>query len=275
MPAPSTAASSDQPLLRSIDHTVSLPVFEGPLDLLLFLIRRQEIDIYDIPIVQITRQYLDILHRMEKQSLEVAGEFFVMAATLMQIKSRLLLPKDEQIPQTEDDEEEENDPRWELVQQLLQYRKYKDAAETLRQYIENARQTWFRELGKATQPPAERPLKPVDAVGLWNAFNQVLRRLSERIQIGQIHDETVTVAERMEVAMEKLRHRQSFLFSEWIEQGASAATLIASFLALMELTRLGRVSLQQDYLFADILCQRIQPAIPSSPPSPHSSASMT
>lgn len=247
----------DQPLLRSIDHTVRLPVFEGPLDLLLFLIRRQEIDIYDIPIVQITHQYLEILRQMETQSLEIAGEFFVMAATLMQIKSRMLLPKDEQIPQNSEDDEEDVDPRWELVQQLLQYRKYKEAAEILQSYMDAARQSWFRELGSAAQPPAERPLQPVDAVGLWNAFNQVLRRLAEKIQIGEIHDETVTVAERMEVAMEKLRQRPVFRFSEWIENGASVSSLIASFLALLELTRLGKVSLQQDKLFSDILCQRL------------------
>lgn len=248
-------SSQDQPLLAGYDHTVSLPVFEGPLDLLLFLIRRQEIDIYDIPIERVTQQYLQVLRTMEHQRLEIAGDFFVMAATLMHIKSRLLLPKDERIHE-EAESEEEVDPRWELVQQLIQYRKYKEAAEDLQRCIDEAQQAWFRKVENTSVRNEERPLHPVDAVQLWNTFNQVLRRLSEKITVGQIHDETVTVAERMESILHIFQQRSSFRFSELLTDGVSVSFVIASFLALLELNRLDRISLRQDALFADILCER-------------------
>ena len=247
---------NDQPLLAGYEHTVSLPAFEGPLDLLLFLIRRQEIDIYDIPIERITRQYLEVLRSMEHQRLEIAGDFFVMAATLMHIKSRLLLPKDERIHE-EEESEEEVDPRWELVQQLIQYRKYKEAAADLQACIEEAQQAWFRKVESSRPGPEERPLQPVDAVQLWNVFNQVLRRLSERITVGQIHDETVTIAERMEDILGILQRRKTFHFSEFLTDGVNVPFVIATFLALLELNRLDKVSLRQDALFSDILCERI------------------
>ncbi|NBD38272.1 MAG: segregation/condensation protein A [Verrucomicrobia bacterium] len=249
------ATNNEQPLLAGYEHTISLPAFEGPLDLLLFLIRRQEIDIYDIPIERITRQYLEVLRSMEHQRLEIAGDFFVMAATLMHIKSRLLLPKDERIHE-EQEGEEEVDPRWELVQQLIQYRKYKEAAADLQACIDEAQQAWFRKVASSPRGPGERPLQPMDAVQLWNVFNQVLRRLSERITIGQIHDETVTIADRMEDILRTLQRRERFHFSEFLTEGVNVSFVVASFLALLELNRLDKVHLRQDDLFADILCER-------------------
>ncbi|MDV7395814.1 segregation/condensation protein A, partial [Arthrospira platensis SPKY1] len=124
-------------LTRAVEHPIHLPVFEGPLDLLLFLIRRNEIDIYDIPIETVTRQYLEVLRQNEPLELDTAGDFFVMAATLMYIKSRMLLPQDEK-PHEEDEGNEGTDPRWELVQQLLQYRKFKEAAAALDRLMEQA-----------------------------------------------------------------------------------------------------------------------------------------
>ena len=111
-------------IVPSIDYSIRLNIFEGPLDLLLFLIRKNEIDIYNIPIEKVTSQYLDVIYNMDKLDLEVAGDFFVMAATLMHIKSRMLLPKKERFSETED--ENEIDPRWELVQQLIEYKKFKN-----------------------------------------------------------------------------------------------------------------------------------------------------
>jgi segregation and condensation protein A len=246
--------TSDRPLIRGFDHSVSLPIFEGPLDLLLFLIRKNEIDIYDIPIERITRQYLDILRSMEHQTLEVAGEFFVMAATLMQIKSRMLLPKDEQLPGMGDDEEEDVDPRWELVQQLIEYRKFKDAAGQINELMEEAQNILFRSYFQKAEEKVERPLQPSDSIALWNVFNQVLRRLSEKIVIGQIHDETVTVSERMEDIILELETRPKFTFSELIHGEVSVHFVVSTFLALLELTRLDRVRLQQDAAFGDITC---------------------
>jgi segregation and condensation protein A len=246
--------ANDQPLIRGFDHSVSLPIFEGPLDLLLFLIRKSEIDIYDIPIERITQQYLDILRNMENQRLEVAGEFFVMAATLMQIKSRLLLPKDEQLPGLDDEEEEEADPRWELVQQLIEYKKFKEAAGSINELMEEAQNILFREYFMKAEEKPERPLHPSDAISIWNVFNQVLRRLSEKIVIGEIHDEVVIVAERMEDIIVELESRKKFHFSELINGPVSVHYVVSTFLALLELTRLRKINIVQDGAFADILC---------------------
>ncbi|MGA1205182.1 MAG: segregation and condensation protein A [Opitutales bacterium] len=246
--------AKDRPLIRGFDHSVTLPVFEGPLDLLLFLIRKSEIDIYDIPIERITRQYLDILRSMETQQLEVAGEFFVMAATLMHIKSRMLLPKDEQLPGMADDEEEDVDPRWELVQQLIEYRKFKDAAGSLSELMDEAQNILFREYFTKAEERVERPLHPSDPISLWNTFNQVLRRLSEKIVIGQIHDETVTVSERMEDIIAVLKERPRFNFSHLINGPVSVHFVVSTFLALLELCRLDRILLHQDESFGDITC---------------------
>lgn len=251
---------SEGALIRTSDHSVSLPIFEGPLDLLLFLIRKNEIDIYDIPVVSITRQYLEILGSMEDLRLEVAGEFFVMAATLMQIKSRMLLPKEDRLAQVEEEDGDDIDPRWELVQQLIQYRRFKEASAHLYTLTDAAQDALFRDVHLSAEEQPERPLSPVDAVALWNVFNQVLRRLSEKIVVGQIHDEAVTVAERMEDIMETLKDSPSFRFSELINTSgqASVGYVIATFLALLELTRLRKLQLKQDATFSDIVCERTE-----------------
>jgi segregation and condensation protein A len=249
-----TKPPTDQPLIRGFEHSVSLPIFEGPLDLLLFLIRKTEIDIYDIPIERITQQYLEILRNMEHQRLEVAGEFFVMAASLMQIKSRMLLPKDEQLPGIGEDEEEETDPRWELVQQLIEYKKFKEAAGSISELMAEAQNILFREYFIKSEDKPERPLHPSDPVAVWNVFNQVLRRLSEKIVIGQIHDEVITIAERMEDIIVELKTRSTFRFSELIDGPVSIHFVVSTFLALLELTRLRKIRIEQDDFFTDILC---------------------
>ena len=127
---PEDIPAYEDALAGGLEMSVKLNVFEGPLDLLLFLIRKNEIDIYDIPIAEVTRQYMDVLRSMKNMSLDVAGEFFVMAATLMYIKSRMLLPTDERAVQSEEDDgDSELDPRWQLVEQLLEYKKVKRAAD--------------------------------------------------------------------------------------------------------------------------------------------------
>jgi segregation and condensation protein A len=194
----------EEALVPSNDFAIRLPAFEGPLDLLLYLIRRNEVDIYDIPIANVTQQYIDILDPMDHLNLEVAGEFFVMAATLMYIKSRMLLPKKDQgIDQ--DVEDDDIDPRWELVQQLLEYRKFKEASFEIEQLILNSNDLIARIGPKDAIDAVERPLKPLERVDLWNTFNQVLRRLAERIQEGEIHAEQVTVSDRMEYVLIRLK----------------------------------------------------------------------
>ncbi len=247
----------EEALIPSNDYAIRLPAFEGPLDLLLYLIRRNEVDIYDIPIQRVTEQYVEILGSMEQLDLEIAGEFFVMAATLMYIKSRLLLPKKDQAANA-DVEDEELDPRWELVQQLLEYRKFKEAAEDIQKLILNSNDLIARIGPKESVEAAERPLKPVDRVDLWNTFNQVLRRLAERITEGEIHAEQVTVADRMELILTRIKNEPSFLFSELFESTTTLTTIVASFLAVLELCRLGKIHLQQDRSFADIRCERVE-----------------
>jgi len=245
----------EEALVPNNDFAIRLPAFEGPLDLLLYLIRRNEVDIYDIPIKQVTEQYIEILGSMERLDLEIAGEFFVMASTLMYIKSRMLLPKKDQ-GINEDVEDDELDPRWELVQQLLEYRKFKEAAEDIQKLILNSNDLIARIGPKEAVEAVERPLKPVDRVDLWNTFNQVLRRLAERITEGEIHAEQVTVADRMELILKRIEHDPNFLFSELFESTTTLTTIVASFLAVLELSRLGKIHLQQDSAFADIRCSR-------------------
>jgi segregation and condensation protein A len=238
------------------DYRIKLQVFEGPLDLLLFLIRKNELDIYDIPIESVTRQYIDALHAMQQLDLDVAGEFFVMAATLMEIKSRLLLPKGQHAvdPNADDDEV---DPRWELVHQLLQYKKFKEAAATLADLVETRQNLMARHVSSLGSDDTDRPLKGVDRIELWNTFNIVLRRLAEKLVVGEIHDEMVTVADQMEWLLERAQFEQSFVFSQLFPEGVTLRRLVATFLAMLELTRLRKLRLRQHEAFADIVGEAV------------------
>ena len=194
---------------------------------------------------------------MESLDLEVAGEFFVMASTLMYIKSRMLLPKKDQ-GTNEDMEDDDIDPRWELVQQLLEYRKFKEAAEDIRKLILSSNDLISRIGPKDALEAVERPLKPVDRVDLWNTFNSVLRRLAERIDEGQINAEQVTVSDRMELVLLRIKHKKNFLFSDLFESSTTITTIVATFLAILELTRLDKITLKQDRAFGDIRCMRVE-----------------
>jgi segregation and condensation protein A len=242
-------------LVPSNDFAIRLPAFEGPLDLLLYLIRRNEVDIYDIPIKHVTSQYIEILDSMENLDLEVAGEFFVMAATLMYIKSRMLLPQKDQ-GTNQDVEDDDIDPRWELVQQLLEYKKFKEASSEIEALILNSNDLIARIGPKDALQAVERPLKPVERVDLWNTFNQVLRRLAERITTGEINAEQVTVADGMEFILLHFKQKPNFLFSDLFEATTTITTIVATFLAVLELTRLGEILIKQDRSFSDIRCER-------------------
>jgi len=238
------------------DYRIKLQAFEGPLDLLLFLIRKNELDIYDIPIEQVTRQYLEAIFAMQELDLELAGEFFVMAATLMEIKSRMLLPKDLQAVDPNAADEEEMDPRWELVHQLIQYRKFKEAATRLGE-LAVEQQDMIARYVSALSLRGERPLQNADRIELWNVFNVVLRRLAEKLVVGEIHDEHITVADQMEMLLARLQTQPRFVFSELFATAVSLRTVVATFLAVLELTRLKRLRMRQDEIFADILCEAV------------------
>ncbi|MDR0902282.1 MAG: segregation/condensation protein A [Opitutaceae bacterium] len=236
------------------DYRIKLPAFEGPLDLLLFLIRKNEIDIYDIPIESVTRQYLGVLRNMRELDLEIAGDFFVMAATLMEIKSRMLLPKGESAVNPDSEDDDAIDPRYELVHQLLQYKKFKEAARELQGLATFQDNQLPRLVAEEKIGEGDRPLKPVDRIDLWNAFNLVLRRLAEKLVVGEIQDEHVTVSDQMEAILEKLQTEKTFLFTSLLPERVELRMLVASFLAVLELARLGKLRVRQDDAFTDIVC---------------------
>jgi segregation and condensation protein A len=235
------------------DYRIKLQVFEGPLDLLLFLIRKNEIDIYDIPIESVTKQYLEALRAMRSLDLEVAGEFFVMAATLMEIKSRLLLPKGLHAVDPNANPDDDIDPRWELVHQLLQYKKFKEAAAQLAAIVRHQQDMMERHVSALTADLADRPLKAVGRIELWNTFNIVLRRLAEKLVVGEIHDETITVSDQMEWLLQRILTEKTFLFTDLFPDGTTLRQLVATFLAVLELTRLGKLRLTQNEAFTDII----------------------
>ncbi len=240
------------------DPRIKLSVFEGPMDLLLFLIRKHEIDIYDIPIELVLDQYLEILDSMEEVKLEIAGDFFVMAATLMEIKSRLLLPKQKRTI-SDDGEDDDIDPRWELVHQLLEYKKFKEAADTIDKL--SSRAALFKERDYAAVNKSEtpqRPLKPEDKISVWNSYNIVLRRLMEKLVVGEIQDDALTVVDQMEMFIAKIETEPEFSFTSLFKKKISLKTLVVTFIALLELTRLGRLRIAQDTAFADFNIIRIE-----------------
>jgi len=249
-------APSTRPVVAEADYRIKLPVFEGPLDLLLFLIRNT-----------VTKQYLDVIYAMKELQIEVAGEFFVMAATLMEIKSRMLLPKHQQAVDP-NAEEDDLDPRWELVHQLLQYKKFKEAAGTLGQMSLDAQNQHGR-AASAFAPVSERPLKHVDRIDLWNSFNLVLRRLAEKLVVGEIHAEQVTVADQMEYVLDRLKTEKAFVFSALFPGKISLRRLVATFLAVLELTRLKKLQLEQTAAFTDILCTAVEEIPLETAADPH------
>lgn len=232
------------------DYKVELEVFEGPLDLLLYLIKKEEIDIYNIPIEKITTQYMEYLNLMRMLDLNIAGEFIVMAATLMMIKSRMLLPVEER-PEME---EEEDDPRWDLVRQLVEYKKFKDVASDLQEreiYQENV----FRLGSEGAMLEPDEPgvaLQDVSLFDLITAFKDVLGRArTEEIQ--EIFPDRFTVADQIDIILNTIREKGEVAFSLVFGGMPSRPEVICTFLALLELIRLRQVSVSQKNRFGEIM----------------------
>lgn len=234
------------------EYKVQLEVFEGPLDLLLYLIRKEEVDIYDIPIERITTQYMQYLDLMRMLDLNIAGEFLVMAATLMMIKSRMLLPPEER-PELE--EEEEEDPRWDLVRQLIEYKKFKDAALHL-ETLEALQQDIFVRGGEAAQlgPQSDVALRDVSIFDLISAFGEVLKRVKTE-ELREIFSERVTVAEKIEMVIQRVRREKQVAFSALFSDMVSRAEIICTFLAILELIRLQQIVARQERNFGEILIE--------------------
>ena len=237
-------------------YQVKLQVFEGPLDLLLYLIRKNEVDIYNIPVGSITQQYLEYLNMMQILDLNVAGEFLVMAATLMQIKSRMLLPAEERPPEAA----EEEDPREELVRRLLEYQRFKEVARHLAALEWQRRRVFVRtpstDGAPANAAPAEEtPHFEASLFDLLSAFSTVLTSASKE-QLYEIVREEITVEQKVHELLHLLLKRKSLTFEELFASSRTRLAVIATFLALLELVRLKEVAACQETLFGSITIVR-------------------
>ena len=240
-------------------YHVKLQMFEGPLDLLLYLIRKSEVNIYDIPITVVTQQYLEYIALMEELNLDIAGEFLVMAATLIHIKSRTLLPRPD--PTQEDGEEE--DPREALVRRLLEHQKYKAAAELLHDK-ETLRGAQFMRPDASVLDAAGDAYEPeleVDLFSLMAAFRGVLERASRR-PVMVLPPDQVSIEDRIEQLLARLSETDACGFEDLFTDGdGSRAFMIVTFLALLEMIRLKLIRVFQSSGFADIrVYKRARPA---------------
>jgi segregation and condensation protein A len=231
------------------DYKVKLEIFEGPLDLLLYLIKRDEIHIYDISIERITKQYLEYLQAFKELKIDIAGEFVVMAANLIYLKSRSLLPLDQRPPE---EDAEEDDPRWDLIRQLIEYKKFKEAAAQLHDRALEHERIFTRDGGSAPTSDAPLPLHEVGIFQLIHAFQEVIKRVEAREDLGEIFGERFTVSEKIERILERVANGASVRFSELFAQVASRVEIVVTFLALLELIRLNQVRALQRKMFDEI-----------------------
>jgi len=248
------------------DYKVVLEVFEGPLDLLLYLIKKDEVDIYDIPIGRITDQYMEYLKLMQVLDLNIAGDFIVMSATLMLLKSHMLLPVEER---KEMDEEDEEDPRWDLVRQLVEYKKFKDAAdhlEDLEVHMENvfSRESEHVELGAAP----EVDLRDASIFDLISSLNDALGRVQEE-DLQEIFAEEYTVGQKVSYIVENLKVVKRLSITDLFTGMRSRQEIICTFLAVLELIKLNRIAAVQDAHFGHIV---VEPREPEENPSAESGA---
>ncbi|MCI0640075.1 MAG: segregation/condensation protein A [Gemmataceae bacterium] len=230
-----------------MDYNVDLDIFRGPLDLLLFLVKRNEVDIVDIPIARIAEQFLEYLNLLQMIDVDWAGEFLVMAATLMEIKSRMLLPRQEEL--TSEDE----DPRQELVKQLIEYKKYKEAAAMLEEQAEKqtARLPRFSLEAPSPLDPARQPLRRVELWDLVSAFGRLMRETNALAPRQIVMDET-PIHVHMERILDLLRIRQRVTFTEIFAPPHNRGRLLGLFLAILELIKSTHIEAEQPESFGDI-----------------------
>jgi segregation and condensation protein A len=251
------------------EYKVKFEVFEGPLDLLLYLIKKEEVDIYEVNLTALATQFLEYIEVMRLLDLEIAGEFLVMAATLMYIKSRELLPVDQQLV-PEGEEEEGSDPRWELIRQLVEYKKFKDAAAQL-QTLEIRQEQVFSRTPPQPHFETARPQPEASLFDLINAVNQILKRVHQAPESRDVFEDKWTVSEKIEHLMRLLTERPTLRFSEFFAAATSRSEVVVTFLAMLELIRLRQLVAMQDEAFGEIEIQRAPPA----PPAPVGAAPQT
>ena len=227
---------------------ITLDKFEGPLDLLLHLIRKEEMDIYEIEIAQITVQYLAFIDAMQSLNLDIAGEYLVMAATLLHIKSRMLLPVHEE----EDSEEEEVDPRAELIRRLLEYQRYKDAALTFATLPQLDRDIFLAAPVAANDGEEESlELEPVGLYALVEAFRDLLKKAPKDF-VHEVTAEHLSVTERIQTILNRLQERPQLPFSELLPAPLVRSEVVVMFLAMLELVKMNLVKIYQNCRCAEI-----------------------
>lgn len=241
--------------MEEADYKVRLDIFEGPLDLLLYLIKKDEVDIQSISIERITKQYLDYIETFKMLNIDLASEFIVMAANLMYIKSRTLLPKAEQPPE---EDVEEDDPRWELIRQLIEYKKFKDAAGYLSRK-ETEQEDYFAHVPEKVAPVDDSEIEPLPDVNIFDlirAFQNVLKRFEESTDLGEIVDERYTVSDKIEYLLGEIKPGKSLKFLSLFEQSTSKTEVIVTFMALLELMKMNQFRIQQDQILGNIEVHR-------------------
>ena len=233
------------------DYKVKLEVFEGPLDLLLYLVKQDEIDIYDISIERVTRQYLEYLQTFKELNIELAGEFIVMAANLIYLKSRSLLPADQSASGELDEVADEDDPRWDLIRQLIEYKKFKEAAADLHLREVKQEAIFGREASSQTW---DNPLR-LEEVGIFqliNAFQSLIKRIEARQDVQEIFAERFSVSEKIDAILRRVAAGVPLRFSDLFGAIVSRVEVAVTFLALLELIRLKQVRAIQKNIFAEI-----------------------
>jgi segregation and condensation protein A len=245
------------------EYKVQFEVFEGPLDLLLYLVKKEEVDIYRVNLTKLATQFMEYVELMREFDLDIAGEFLVMAATLMYIKSRELLPVDQQV-QAEGGEDEEQDPRWELIRRLVEYKKFKDAAAQLQALEIRQEGIYPRRAPKLQyERPAIRP--EVSLFDLVGAVNVLLKRFQQRVGTRDILEDKWTVSGKIEFIREVVRRTGAVGFFALFAGSMSRSEVVATFLALLELIRLRQVVAVQAHPFGAI--QISAAPLPAAPPA--------
>lgn len=243
-----------------MEYKVILESFEGPLDLLLHLIDKAQIDIYDIPINEVTEQYIEYITKMEELDLEVTSEFLVMASTLLQIKSRMLLPQIEKENDSEQLEMEEIDPRLELVRRLVEYKKYKHASKELQDFEKMQRKIYYKpkeDLSYFVEDDEE--LEEMDLSKLIEALNDLLLKNKEvqtSINMSEIQKEEYTLDGCVERIKEKLENEKIVKFSDLFDENSNREEIVVTFLSLLELIRMKYITIYQKDNFSDILISK-------------------
>ncbi|SEF75108.1 condensin subunit ScpA [Caloramator fervidus] len=238
---------------------VKLDIFEGPLDLLLHLIKKSEVDIYDIPIAEITEQYLEYLKAMEELDLEIASEFIVMAATLLEIKSKMLLPK----PKTNSEEAVDQDPRTELVEKLIEYKKFKEFANFLREITQDY-EIYFKapEIIDDIKDNRDVFLKNINLENLMHAFKKVMdsyeKRQNKKSNIPQNidHDE-YKIEDKMDEILRLIKVKKKMYFKDFFAVAKTKLEIIVTFLAMLELIKLRHIVVYQEVNFSDIIIEEM------------------